>query len=91
MTIKHYRVVTSQLFEREFKKLDFSVQKLIAKYIKNNLDGSTNPKVKGKALTGDKKGLWRYRIADYRLICEINDDQIYILLLNIGHRKEVYK
>ena len=45
----------------------------------------------GKALTGDKKGLWRYRIGEYRLIIEIQDDKLIILILTVGHRKDVYK
>jgi len=88
---KHYKIKTSPLFNKQFSKLDLSVRKLIAKYIKNNLDGCDNPRAKGRALSGNKKGIWRYRIGDYRLLCEINDDEILILILNIGHRKEVYK
>lgn len=89
--MKHYRIVASPLFVKQFNKLDNSVKVLIAKYIKTYLDGTENPRNKGKALIGDKKGLWRYRIGDYRLICEINDEEIIIIVLNIGHRKNVYK
>lgn len=89
--MKHYRIVASPLFVKQFNKLDNSVKVLIAKYIKIYLDGTENPRNKGKALIGDKKGLWRYRIGDYRLICEINDEEIIIIVLNIGHRKNVYK
>jgi len=91
LTTKTYRIVVSPLFKKQFSKLDKSVQKLIAKYIKTNLTNTSNPRSKGKALVNNKKGLWRYRIADYRLLCEINDSEIIIIILNSGHHKEVYK
>ena len=49
-----------------------------------------NPRIKGKPLTGDLKGLWRYRVGDYRILAEIQDDKIVILILDIGHRSKIY-
>ena len=89
--MKLYRLVYSKDFQKIFKKLDPSVQKLVASYIKHNLENTDNPRIHGKALVGDKKGLWRYRIGNYRLIVEIRDDVLIILILTFGHRKEVYK
>ncbi len=91
MTIKLYKVKSSPLFKKEFSKLDRNVQSLIARFIETNLEGCTDHRHKGKALKGDKKGLWRYKITDYRLICEIKDDELIILALNIGHRREIYE
>ena len=76
-----YVVRTTPRFEKEFKKLD--------RYTKN-LSGCENPRVKGKALTANRKGQWRYRIGDYRLLCLIEDEELVILALSIGHRREVY-
>ena len=87
--MKLYRLVYSKDFQKIFKKLDPSVQKLVASYIKHNLENTDNPRIHGKALVGDKKGLWRYRIGNYRLIVEIRDD--VLIILTFGHRKEVYK
>jgi mRNA interferase RelE/StbE len=42
-------------------------------------------------LTGDKGGLWRYRIADYRAICKLEDERLVVLVLELGHRREVYR
>ena len=70
-----YKFVTTTTFDKEFKKLDKSVQKIIAKYIKSNLINSTNPFLKGKALTANLKGIWRYRIMNYRLLIEIKEDK----------------
>ena len=89
--MKHYRLVYSRDFHKIFKKLDPSVQKLVASYIKHNLENTDNPRIHGKALVGDKKGLWRYRIGNYRLIVEIQDDVLIVLILTFGHRKEAYK
>lgn len=49
-----------------------------------------NPRLHGKALTGDLKGLWRYRIGDYRLLADINDFELVIIAIDIGHRREIY-
>ena len=89
--MKLYRLVYSKDFQKIFKKLDPSVQKLVASYIKHNLENTDNPRIHGKALVGDKKGLWRYRIGNYRLIVEIQDDVLIVLILTFGHRKDVYK
>ena len=89
--MKRYRLVYSKDFQKLFRKLDPSVQKLVASYIKHNLEDTDDPRVHGKALTGDRKGLWRYRIGNYRLIVEIQDDILIVLILTFGHRKDVYK
>ena len=89
MTMKE--IVYSKDFQKLFKKLDPSVQKLAASYIKHNLENTEDPRAHGKALKGNKKGLWRYRIAGYRLIVEIQDDKLIILILTFGHRSDIYK
>lgn len=85
-----YRIETTSRFDREFRKLDHYTMKMIKAWIVKNLVGTENPRLHGKALTADKKGQWRYRIGDYRLLCEIQDDKCVILALSVGHRREVY-
>lgn len=87
----NYSIEVSERFEKEFKKLDKYTQKMIKAWIEKNLSNTENPRVFGKGLSTDKAGLWRYRIGDYRLICEIIDKKLVILALTIGHRKEIYK
>ena len=70
--------------------MDSSTSKLIKTWIEKNLINTENPRIKGKALTGDLKGLWRYRVEDYRILAEIQDDKIVILILDIGHRSKIY-
>ena len=86
-----YKFETTDTFDREFRKLDKSHARMILKYIKNNIMPLEDPKDRGKALVGDKKGLWRYRIGDYRIICKIEDDKLLILALSVGHRRDIYK
>jgi len=64
---------------------------LIVAWIRKNLEGCTNPRLYGKGLVANLNGQWRYRIGDYRIIAEISDEKITILVLTIGHRKEIYQ
>ena len=86
-----YSVETTPRFDKEFKKLDRYTQKMIKAWIVKNLVGCENPRVHGKALTANRIGQWRYRIGDYRLICLIKDNELIILAMTIGHRREVYE
>ena len=85
-----YKVVFSVMARKQLKKLDKHISALILGWIEKNLEECDNPRQHGKALTGDKSGQWRYRIGDYRIICEILDEEIQILVLEIGHRKKIY-
>lgn len=85
-----YKVETTSRFDKEFKKLNKYTQSMIKAWITKNLIGCENPRIHGKALTANRKGQWRYRIGDYRLICEIQDNELIILALSVGHRREVY-
>ncbi len=86
-----YSIEVTSRFEREFKKLDRYTKLMINAWIEKNLLDCENPRALGKALTANRRGLWRYRIGDYRLICHIEDKKLIILALSIGHRSEVYK
>lgn len=85
-----YNVETTPRFEREFKKLDRYTQRMIKAWIEKNLIGCHDPRVHGKGLTANRSGQWRYRIGDYRLLCEICDNELVILALTIGHRRDIY-
>lgn len=85
-----YEVATTARFDREFRKLDRYTQRMIKAWIEKNLVGCYDPRQHGKGLTANRSGQWRYRIGDYRLICEINDNMLVILALSVGHRRDVY-
>ena len=85
-----YRVETTARFDKEFKKLDKYTKRIIKAWIEKYLIDCTTPRQHGKELTANHSGEWRYRIGDYRLICSIEDDELIILALTIGHRRDVY-
>lgn len=89
--MKRYQVKFSKLALKQLKKIDRPTAALITGWIRKNLENCENPRAHGKGLTSNRSGQWRYRIGDYRLICEINDSELIILALSIGHRSEVYK
>ena len=86
-----YKVAFTNRAIKELKKLDKHVSALIIGWIEKNLENCENPRIHGKGLTANRAGEWRYRIGDYRLICEIHDNELIILALAIGHRREIYK
>lgn len=85
-----YSVKTTPKFDKEFRKLDRYTQKMLKSWIEKNLIGCENPRNHGKGLVSNISGQWRYRIGDYRLICQIQDNELVILALSVGHRREVY-
>lgn len=85
-----YHVELTEQARKSLKKMDRQTAKFITAWIRKNLEGCTNPRQHGKGLTANRSGQWRYRVGDYRIIAEIQDDKIIILILTIGHRSEVY-
>ena len=86
-----YRVETTPRFEKEFRKLDRYTQRMLKAWIDKNLVDCVDPRAHGKDLTANRSGQWRYRIGDYRLLCLIEDEELVILTLTVGHRREVYQ
>ncbi len=76
--------------EKELSKLDKQAQVTIINFLLK-LEKKSNPRDTGRALKGELGLFWRYRVGDYRIICKIEDEMITVLVLAIGHRKEVYK
>ena len=85
-----YKVVFSENAKKNLKKIDKHIAALIIGWLEKNIDGCSDPRVHGKGLTSNRSGQWRYRIGDYRAICEIQDDEVIVLVLEIGHRKNIY-
>ena len=86
-----YTVVFSKEALKDIKKLDKHTAALIIGWIRKNLEGCENPRLHGKGLTANLSGKWRYRVGDYRLLAEIQDEKVVILMLRVGHRSEIYK
>jgi mRNA interferase RelE/StbE len=77
--------------EKQIKKLNRTAQVAILRFLRERLQLAAAPRQWGKPLQGEKGGLWRYRVGDYRLICDIQDEKITVLVLRVGHRKDVYR
>ena len=76
---------------KELRKLDFPIQKEILSYLRFRIAESDNPRTFGQSLTGNKAGLWRYRVGNYRLICRLEDNALIVFVIGVGHRKEIYE
>ena len=86
-----YKLEFSKRFDRQFSKLDKSTQRYIFNWLIKHLYNVENPRYSGKSLTGNKQGLWRYRIGNYRVIVDISDTNCVIIAVEVGHRKFIYK
>ncbi|MFO7887609.1 MAG: type II toxin-antitoxin system RelE/ParE family toxin [Eubacteriales bacterium] len=86
-----YQVFYDKKAIRSLSKIDKNQQKMIYAWIEKNLVGTDNPKKYGKALKGNLKEYWRYRVGNYRILANINNAEIRIIIINVGHRKDIYK
>ena len=86
----NYKVVRTNIFDENFKKLDNSIKILILKYLKK-LETTANPKAYGKELGGNLTGLYRFKVSNYRIIASIEDEKLVICTLTVGHRSTIYK
>ena len=85
-----YHVEFSKAALKELKKMDRQIASMILGWIRKNLEGCEDPRQHGKGLTANRSGQWRYRVGDYRLLAEIQDGKVIILILHIGHRSDIY-
>lgn len=77
---------------RELSKLDAQPRKRILKFLQQRVAKLDNPRSIGAALRGSDLGeFWKYRVGDFRLICKIEDDRLIVLVLRVGHRREIYR
>ncbi|MBO0457599.1 type II toxin-antitoxin system RelE/ParE family toxin [Enterococcus hulanensis] len=88
---KHYLVRYEKAAQKALKKMDRFQASMIISWIEKNLVGTDNPRQHGKGLVANRSGEWRYRIGDYRLIVNINDESVTILIVQIAHRSTIYK
>ena len=86
-----WTVEISNIAERQIRKLDKPVQKRILNWLHERIEGCKNPRHFGEPLKGNHGGYRRYRIGSYRVLCVIQDERITVLVLNIGHRRDICK
>ena len=84
-----WKIEYTHTAKSQLKKLDRQVAKRILHYV-DELSCLTEPHQRGKVLTGPLGGFWRYRVGDYRVICDIKNQLLQILVVKIGHRRDIY-
>lgn len=84
-----WRIELTASAVKQLKKLDRSQAKRITDYLHTRV--SESPQRVGKALQGSMSALWRYRVGDYRVVCELQDEQVLVLVLRVSHRRDVYR
>ena len=89
--VKRYSVKIPNKILKKINKMDAPVRRRITEWIDTNLQGCENPRAKGHALEGDLGDLWRYRVGDYRIVAQIRDTEIVIVIVKVAKRESVYK
>lgn len=85
-----WKLEFSKRADKQLSKMDAGVRRVIVSWLLKNIDGCDDPRAHGKGLASNRSGEWRYRIGDYRVLCEIRDNDLVVLAIEIGHRREVY-
>jgi mRNA interferase RelE/StbE len=86
-----WKVEFLQSAERDLRRLERGTQHRILKFLRERIRDEEDPRRIGQAMVGHDAGRWRYRVGDYRLICQIQDENRRVLVLKVGHRREVYR
>jgi mRNA interferase RelE/StbE len=86
-----YKLEFSERFLKGLRKIDPSNRRILAEWVDKNLVGTNDPREFGKPLKGQLRGLWRYRIGQYRILAHIVDGKLLLLLLDVDHRKNIYR
>ena len=86
-----YKLTTTEKFDKAFKKLDKQTQRILKSWIDKNLMDCKDPRIHGKGLTANRSGQWRYRVGDYRILAEIQDNKLILILIDVGHRNNIYQ
>ncbi len=81
----------SETARRQLKKLDRSTAQTLLRYLNRLVQETEDPRQRGKGLTANLTGLWRYRVGDYRVICDIQDGELVVLVLQVSHRSQAYR
>ncbi|EET96824.1 type II toxin-antitoxin system RelE family toxin [Enterococcus faecalis] len=85
-----YRLEFTPDVKKQLKKMDKYQATLLTRWLYRNIDGTANPREHGKALSANRAGQWRYRIGNYRVIVEIEDERLVVTAIQVGHRRNIY-
>lgn len=84
-----WRIETSEAFDKSIRKLDRAIARRVIDYLEALLD-LEDPRQRGRGLTANRSGYWRYRVGDYRVLTLLEDDLLIIVAIEVAHRSEVY-
>lgn len=76
---------------KQLNKMDKHIAQLLISWLDKHVNGCSNPRLQGKALSGELSSLWRYRIGNYRILCDILDEELVVIAIAVSHRKDIYK
>lgn len=85
-----FHVEFTENAKKQMKRMDKHTASLLLGWVRKNLEGCVDPRQHGKGLVANRTGQWRYRVGDYRIIAEIEDAKVVILIVSVGHRKDIY-
>lgn len=85
-----YRLVFTPEIQKQLRKMDNYQAALIVRWLYQHIDGIDDPRKFGKGLTASRSGQWRYRIGKYRVLVEIEDRQMVVIAIQVGHRRNIY-
>lgn len=86
-----WRLIYSKKAQKCLKVLDPRHAEIVMRWLGKNIEGCENPRAHGKPLKGDKKGVWRYRVGNYRVLCDIRDEELVVVAVEVRHRQGAYK
>jgi mRNA interferase RelE/StbE len=89
--VPSWRVEFHPAAVRDLRKLGVDGERRVLRYMRERIVCSEDPRRFGNALTGDRKGLWRYRVGNYRIVAAIEEGRFVVLVVTVGHRREVYR
>ena len=85
-----WEIKISKRAENSLAAMDTTAARRIKQYLEEKVATDLNPRRLGKSLHGNLSGYWRYRVGDYRIICEIHDEEVIVLVIDVGHRSRIY-
>ncbi|WP_277891204.1 type II toxin-antitoxin system RelE family toxin [Enterococcus lactis] len=85
-----YRLEFTPEIQKQLRKMDKHQATLIVRWLYQHIDGIDDPRKFGKGLNANRSGQWRYRIGKYRVLVEIEDDQMVVIAIQVGHRRNIY-
>ncbi len=91
MTEPAWKVAFAPQAEAQLRKLDATGRSRILRFLAERVNGTPDPRSSGKPLSGSLAGLWRYRVGDCRVVVKLEDKELLVLVLAIGHRREIYR